>query len=858
MSDGASRSLAHSANGASACLITGRDGVVVWADGPSAAFVRSPEALVGTPLRALLDVDFAVCHGSSLQWCRRGDGTSVLVEVSTEECELRGESAWRVRLTPARLRGAGDRHRSEWHGLAAVALEAQLAAVGLLDPQGAVLDCNAVFALRLGCSRDSLVGQPLWPLIPDPVRSTARSLFDEVAQTGCSVRHAACADNVWMDFVLHPVLAHDGELTAVAVFGEDVTEQYRISSAATDRYQTIIEHSPNPIMLVRAGRYLFVNPAGARMLGFSHPREVEGLPVEALLSAESAKRARERMARTERSEANPPMELEIVRPDGSMMTSISTFVPIELEDGPAILVIGQDITRRKAAEAALERSEARLRMALEITQARVFELDAGASLLSYLRQALQRTLGTAVMEVSDEVLLRPWLEARVHDEERSIAVEKVAELLRHECETTRFECRLRSDEGEWVHVVVTAAWIDGRLVGALRDVTAERRLEARVQRAEKFEALGQLAAGLAHDLNNQLAGIMGCAEVLSEQVPTATVQQSVTRIFECSERSAQLVRQLLQFAGKGQYVASTVDLHDVVQKVVSEAIGNVSAPVEVSWRLQAEPSTTWGDRAQLGDLLDNLVCNALEAMPGGGELTVTSELVELDTSECEACGDPVRPGSYVRLSVRDTGVGMSAGDQSRVFDPFFTTKKELGGSGMGLAAAYGTANQHGGTVQCDSEIGAGSTFTVLLPVHRNEPREDGVDTPPAATRPWRILVVDDEQVVREVAVTLLQRMGYEVEAYSGGAEAVARLREDGPRPDLVVLDVIMPGMNGPETLNAVREIDPEVPVLVLSGAEPSAGADSMLADGCVGLVSKPFRKAELRAAVQRVFEHGSS
>jgi PAS domain S-box-containing protein len=403
-----------------------------------------------------------------------------------------------------------------------------------------------------------------------------------------------------------------------------------------------------------------------------------------------------------------------------------------------------------------------------------------------------------------------------------------------------------AEEGLGVIATIAAAELERRVAEQARRVAEER-----LRQAEKMEAIGRLAGGVAHDFNNQLVGIMGYAELLLGRLEGEAIRRSVERILTASRRAADLTRQLLTFARRGQYAFVTVDVNVVIREVIGLLERSIDKRIGVCEALRAQRSATLGDASQLQSALLNVALNARDAMPEGGVLTFATENVVLDGADCQARGPDAAPGRYVCVAITDTGVGMDGEMLKRLFEPFFTTKEPGKGTGMGLAAVYGTVKAHGGFAEVASQVGAGTTFSLYLPEAEaaTESRPADVVVEPAATSA-RLLVADDEEIVRSMMTEALTDLGYRVTACADGDEALETYRARWREIDLVVLDLVMPKMGGHEVFLAMQRCNPDLRVLLCSGYSLSDAARKLLAQpGIVGFLQKPFEVADLSRAV---------
>ena len=378
------------------------------------------------------------------------------------------------------------------------------------------------------------------------------------------------------------------------------------------------------------------------------------------------------------------------------------------------------------------------------------------------------------------------------------------------------------------------------------------RLEEQLRQAQKMEAVGQLAGGIAHDFNNILTAIMGNAELLKMGLPQAADQiRHADEVIKGAARAADLTGQLLAFARKGKRQVLPVDIHDVVTQTVNMLTHTIDRRIEIRLELHASPSTVMGDPTQLHGALLNLGVNARDAMPGGGILTYTTRNVALTVDDCIEHPFELTPGDFLEIGISDTGVGMDKKTRKRIFEPFFTTKEVGKGTGLGLAGVYGCVRGHDGSIRVYSEPGRGATFRVLLPqadaAAEAEPQNIAENVLEKGS--GRVLVVDDEESVRDFVQTSLQHLGYTVSACKDGLDGVEYYRRHHREINLVILDLIMPRMNGQDAFREMKIINPNVRVLVSSGFSHTTATRQMLGNGALALLNKPFQITELAQAV---------
>ena len=392
-----------------------------------------------------------------------------------------------------------------------------------------------------------------------------------------------------------------------------------------------------------------------------------------------------------------------------------------------------------------------------------------------------------------------------------------------------------------------------RKVGTNQDITETRRLQDQLQQVQKMETMGTLAGGIAHDFNNLLMAIQGNASLmLLKKDPGHRDYPRLKNIEQYVQSGAELTKQLLGLARGGKYEVKPTDLNELIKKN-SEMFGRTKKEIQIHLKYQEGLWTVEVDRGQIEQTLMNLYINAWQAMPGGGNLFIETENVELDRKSVMAYG--VDPGKYVKISITDTGVGMDKKTLERIFDPFFTTKEMGKRSGLGLASAYGIIKNHGGIIDVRSKKGEETTFMIYLPASEKEvPREEELPEE-VLEGEETILLVDDEEMIIDAGKEMLEEMGYTVLAAENGMEAIDTYREKDDEIDMVILDMIMPEMGGGETYDRLREADAEIKVLLSSGYSIDGEATEILERGCNGFIQKPFDMKEISHKIREVLDN---
>jgi PAS domain S-box-containing protein len=422
----------------------------------------------------------------------------------------------------------------------------------------------------------------------------------------------------------------------------------------------------------------------------------------------------------------------------------------------------------------------------------------------------------------------------------------------------RGEMILQRVDGSSVEIEVSVSSIldaAGNPLGnmvSFTDISDRKRLEAEFRQAQKMEALNTLAGGIAHDFNNLLTTVLGNTSLMLMDIkPTHPHYQRLKIIESQVESGSKLTKQLLGYARKGKYEVKPINLNRLVLET-SETFGRTRKEVTIYRELDEDLVAIEADRGQIEQVLLNLYINAADAMPGSGELVLRTRSVILKESKFKHSVIP--PGKYVTLSVADTGMGMDTNTIERIFDPFFTTKEMGRGVGLGLASAYGIIKNHGGYIDVKSSKGTGTTFVIYLPASDKEE----VESTKSAEQVWKgkeaILMVDDEEPVLDISVKLLKTMGYTVFAARSGREALGIYQTEKDRIALVILDMIMPMMGGGDTYEKLKQINPDVKVLLASGYSIDGQASQILTRGCNGFIQKPFKLGELSKKIRTVLD----
>jgi two-component system, cell cycle sensor histidine kinase and response regulator CckA len=504
---------------------------------------------------------------------------------------------------------------------------------------------------------------------------------------------------------------------------------------------------------------------------------------------------------------------------------------------------------RRRAEVSLRESEQRFRQLAENIAEAFWLYDIRENRMVYASPAWARIYGPTAAEVVTD--LATWFDQMVPEDRHSVRITFYADApLRPLVREYRV---LADDRVRWIEErtfpVLDREGKPWRIAGLGADVTRRRELEAALRQSQKMEAVGQLAGGVAHDFNNMLTAIMASAEQVMLRSNPADQKELCDVIVMASERAAELTRKLLSFSRKGKLSTAPLDVHAVVRDTATLLERSIDRRVRVKLDLSAERPVVKGDATQLQNALLNLGINARDAMPDGGVLTIATADRHLDEAACAALPFDIAPGPHLELAVSDTGGGIPAAYISKVFEPFFTTKPVGHGTGLGLAAVYGTVVEHGGAVTVESKVARGSSFRLFLPISAERP---SVAARSAEARPGSgiILLVDDEPLLRKVGSQLMRSLGYEVLVAKDGAEAVRIFTERHRELAAVVCDLVMPELSGADAIRQMKALFSAVPIVACSGYPHGDRVGASIPE-CDAFLPKPFHRAELAAALER-------
>jgi PAS domain S-box-containing protein len=621
-----------------------------------------------------------------------------------------------------------------------------------------------------------------------------------------------------------------------------------------NQYRYLVDSNTDSLYLVdEKCRYIFMNNNHIQRLKLPIEKII-GHSYDGFHSAEQSKEFAEKVK--EVYTANKSVQDEHQSPRSGYF--LRTFSPvrdsIDNKKIIAVAIVSKNITERRVAEEALRKSEEKYRLLIENSNDAIFIIMDGK--IKYANLHTAQMIGYGMKELSSISFIN-----LVVSEDRDMVLELQESCLQGENPNINYSFRITNKQGTTLWVETNSVGInwdnEPAILNSMRNITKQKRTEARLFQAQKMESIGTLAGGIAHDFNNLLMGIQGHASLaLLLMDPQNAYFEHLKTIETLVMSGADLTKQLLGFARGGKYEIKTVDLNLLIQKT-SETIGRTKKEIKIHSNFQDDLWPVDVDHGQIEQVLLNLYVNAWQAMPGGGNLYLETKNVFVEESHFKPY--VTMNGHYVKISVTDTGVGMDEKTKERIFEPFFTTKEMGRGTGLGLASVYGIIKNHNGFINVYSEKGQGTTFNIYLPAspkkdtHDKGKDVDGDNVLPKGAE--TILLVDDESMILTVGSELLKTLGYTILTAQDGSSAINLYKNSKENIDLVILDMVMPEMSGGEIFDELKKINPQVKVLLSSGYSLNGQASRIIKRGCVGFIQKPFTIRDIASQLRKIFDN---
>ncbi|MBW1813401.1 MAG: PAS domain S-box protein, partial [Deltaproteobacteria bacterium] len=633
-----------------------------------------------------------------------------------------------------------------------------------------------------------------------------------------------------------------------------VTERKNAEEAlrkSEERHRSILENMEEGYYEVDlAGNYTFYNEAACKTLGYAR-NEMIGMNNREYSTPEEAKKMNKIFKEVYRTGVPAKViDYEITTKDGSTKTLETSASLIRNEDGKPVGFCGitRDMTDKKKAINALSDSEEKYRLLVENSNDAIFIEQDGAIKFSNTRaEGLTGYPAEELERIPFVNMIHPGDKKSFIDQHKKESGDD-----NKQAEAYVFRIKNAKEETLWIEMSSVEIIWEGKIATLkfLKDITQHKKIEAQFIQAQKMESLGTLAGGIAHDFNNLLMGIQGNASLvqlaLGEKNPHIEKLKSIEHLVK---DGSELTKQLLGVARGGKYEVLPTNVNKIVKKS-ADMFGRTRKEISIHKILKKDLWVTEIDRSQIEQVLLNLYVNAWHAMPDGGDLYLETKNTTLDEYYTKNYGTD--PGKYIRITVTDNGIGMDEETRKRVFDPFFTTKEMGRGTGLGLASAYGIIRNHKGIINVYSEIEQGTTFNIYLPISGKKVDEEKYYKEEIRSGKETILFVDDEDTIIEVGQQLLEILGYKVVLTKSGKETIDVYQKKKGKIDLIILDMVMPEMSGGDTYDRLKEINPDVKVLLSSGYSLNGQAEEILKRGCKGFIQKPFSLEELSKRIREV------
>ena len=843
---------------------------------------RNYETMLGRPLKDLLDKNMNDLFPSDLAKRMVADDMRILEEgkrVEVEE-ELNGRHYFTIKFPisvegkPRHLAGytidITERKGAEL-ALARLkqAIDASGEAVFMTDRSGIITYVNPSFTSLYGYTAEEIIGRETPRVLKSGLMSDeAYHRFWKTISSGQEVRGEfvnKCKDGrlVEIDGSASPVIDEHKNIVSYLGIQRDISQRRQSEKALREseaRLRTIIDAEPECVkVLSLTGEVLEMNRAGLAMLEAETLEELRQKPIADYVLPSHRQSFVKYFYDTLRGTTGRTLEFEVVGLKGTHRWLETNAVPLldEHQQARAVLGITRDITLRKRAEEALANERSLLRTVIDNIPDPIYVKDLEGR-KTVANRAEARFCGKDTVE---EILGRTDLELYPSDIAEHTREEE-QRLLRSETGLMNYEGRLvLSDGSERWMIGSKIALKDTRgnpigILGVSHDITERKRMEEerqrldqQIQQSQRLESLGLLAGGIAHDFNNLLSGIFGYVELAKKNVDTGQPEKAserLTKALNVFARASDLSRQLITFSKGGAPAKTAGDIGRTLSETVQFALSgsNVKGKYSIAgdlWPCSYDPN-------QISQVVDNIVINAKHAMPNGGLLEISASNAIIETGS----GVALANGHYIKISIEDHGIGIPKEYLPKIFDPFFTTKHS--GSGLGLATCWSIVKRHDGTIIVESEPGKGSVFHVYLPAAHDQISTTDRASSATFVGQGRVLVMDDEEHIREVLEEMLTDLGYTVETASHGAEAIEmykRATASGKPFDIVMVDLTIPGgMGGKETLARLVELEKDVCVIASSGYSEDPVISAPRDFGFASSIRKPYRKTELVEAIR--------
>lgn len=733
-------------------------------------------------------------------------------------------------------------------------------AMVIADRYGRILRINPEFERLFGWKEDEVRGVFLDDIIIEPERKEeAISITKKVAEGESiiveGIRLKKDKTPVFVTIIGHPIVVNDEVIAQMGIY-RDITEKKRMEEAlieSEEKFRILAEKSLVGIYLFQDGVFKYVNPKFEEIFGYSAEELIDKLGPKDLTHPDDWWIVEENIRKRLRGEIeHVHYEFRGLRKDKKVINAEVYGSVVNYKGKPAIIGTLQDITERKLAEEALKKSEERYRSLFEESKDGIFISTPEGKIID-LNPAMVEMYGYSS---KDELLQTPIENLYMNPKERDEYKKKLEE----EGFVKDYEIRGRKKDGTPITLLETSTAVKnekGKTIayrGIIKDITAQKKMEEQLIQSVKMEAIGRLAGGIAHDFNNILTVISGNAELLLPKFPPDSIEhKKIKQIIESSRRAIDLTKQLMAVSKRGISEPVVLNVNEVIKEMEEMLKRLIGEDIKFDLYLNSDLKNIKADRTQIEQVIMNLVVNARDAMPRGGELKIKTENIFLDENYCKIYPG-LKEGEYVLISISDTGVGIPPEIMPKIFEPFFTTKKE--GSGLGLSTVYWIVKQLGGNVTVYSEVGKGTTFKIYIPACEEEAKKEReslkIEEYPEGSEV--ILVVEDEKEIIEYIEDVLSPLGYKIISGGSEREILEKLEKFEGEVHLLLTDVILPDKSGPEIAKTLVSKIPNLKIIFMSGYPEEKLQVSEIIEGKINFISKPFSPSALARKVREILD----
>ena len=782
---------------------------------------------------------------------RRKDGSIIDVEVSGSFIAYGGRKALSIVSRDITERKRAEEKLKKVEQEKAAILNSMLEHVVYQDKKMRILWANKAAGESVNIDPEELVGRHCYEVWQKRNQPCVNCPVLQAIKTGHPHRAEMTTSDGRVWFISgHPVRDNDGHIMGAVEITLEITDCKKAEeslSHSETKYRTLVENSLQGLAILQDHKVIFINSALAKMLGYT-VEELLSVKLEGwkrILHPEDQTLVLSRYRnRLEEKQVPPRYEFRMLRKDGTVIWVEMFSSRIEYGGKTAIQAAFMDITERKRIEEKLKSVEQERTTILNSMTEHVVYYDKETRIL-WANKAASESAGLPIERMAGRYCYDVWRQKSEPCINCPI-VEAIKTGEPHQAEITNKDGKI------WFAKAHPVRNANGGIVGVVEitlDITQKKKMQEELLKAKKLESIGILAGGIAHDFNNILTGILGNISVAKAKVDSEDeIFRTLVKAEKASLRAKDLTQQLLTFSKGGAPIKETTSIGELIEDSANFVLRGSNVKCEFSI-----PDGLWPveiDKGQINQVLNNLMINADQSMPDGGVIKVSAENITIDAKDTS----PLKKGKYVKLTIKDRGIGIPKQHLQKIFDPYFTTKKK--GDGLGLATSYSIIKNHNGHVQVESELGTGSTLIIYLPASRKKITKKKLPEEKPLTGKGRILVMDDEDVVREVVGDLLSILGYEVEFAKDGDEVIELYKKavKSSRPfDAVIMDLTVPGgMGGKESIKKLLKIDPEVKAIVSSGYSNDPVMSDFKKYGFSGIVAKPFKMEELSQVLHQV------